>query len=97
LADELKDNPDIEVVDVREPVEWEICHLEGTTLIPLGQLPERLNELNGHREIVTLCHRGVRSMKALEILQAAGFPKVRNLKGGIDAWSLEVDSSMPRY
>jgi adenylyltransferase/sulfurtransferase len=97
LADEFKNNPHIEVVDVREPVEWEICHLEGATLIPLGQLPERLNELDGHREIVTLCHRGVRSTKALEILQAAGFPKVRNLKGGIDAWSLEVDPAVPRY
>jgi molybdopterin/thiamine biosynthesis adenylyltransferase/rhodanese-related sulfurtransferase/molybdopterin converting factor small subunit len=85
------------LVDVREPHEWEIAHIEGARLIPLGQLPERLAELDGHSEIVTHCHRGVRSMKALEILRGAGFSKVRSLAGGIDAWAERVEPGMPRY
>ncbi|MFQ5703778.1 MAG: molybdopterin-synthase adenylyltransferase MoeB [Gemmatimonadales bacterium] len=97
LHEELRSNPDLVLVDVREPHEWEICRIEGARLIPLGELPKRLAELDGHAEIVTHCHRGARSMQALEILQAAGFSKVRSLKGGIDAWSCEVDPSVPRY
>ena len=97
LAKELEENPELVLIDVRETHEWEICHIEDATLIPLGQLPERLNELDGHKEIVTHCHRGVRSMRALEILRAAGFSKVRSLNGGIDAWSTQVDPSVPRY
>jgi sulfur-carrier protein adenylyltransferase/sulfurtransferase len=85
------------LIDVREPHEWEIAHIEGARLIPLGQLPERLNELDGHAEIVTHCHHGARSMKALEILRGAGFGKVRSLAGGIDAWAERVEPGMPRY
>jgi sulfur-carrier protein adenylyltransferase/sulfurtransferase len=85
------------LVDVREPHEWEIAHIEGATLIPLSQLPERLAELDGHAEIVTHCHHGARSMKALEILRGAGFGKVRSLAGGIDAWAERVEPGMPRY
>jgi adenylyltransferase/sulfurtransferase len=85
------------VVDVREPHEWDIAHIEGARLIPLGQLPERLSELDGHAEIVTHCHRGVRSMKALEILKGAGYGKVRSLAGGIDAWAERVERGMARY
>lgn len=97
LARELEENSDLVIIDVREQLEWEICHIEGSVLIPLGQLPDRLNELDGHKELVTHCHTGVRSMQALEILQAAGFSKVRSLAGGIDAWSIDVDPSVPRY
>ena len=97
LARDLRDNPDLELVDVRETREWEICRIPGARLIPLGQLPERLSELDGHKEIVTHCHTGTRSMRALEILRAAGFSKVRSLQGGIDAWATEVDPSVPRY
>ncbi|HXE58968.1 MAG TPA: molybdopterin-synthase adenylyltransferase MoeB [Gemmatimonadales bacterium] len=85
------------VVDVREPHEWEIAHIEGARLIPLAELPSRLHELDGHAEIVTQCHRGARSMKALEILKGAGFAKVRSLAGGIDAWAREIEPEMPRY
>src|SRR3990172_9355405 len=97
LAQELEKNPELVLIDVREPHEWEICHIEGATLIPLGQLPERLNQLDGHQEIVTHCHRGMRSMQALAILRAAGFSRVRSLNGGIDAWSAHVYPSVPRY
>src|SRR3989475_1847562 len=97
LAAEWKRNPDVLVLHVREPPEHEIAHIEGAKLIPLSQLPDRLGDLDGHQEIVTHCHHGARSLKALEILKAAGFSKVRSLRGGIDAWSVNVDSSVPRY
>jgi adenylyltransferase/sulfurtransferase len=98
LATELREKgSDLVLVDVREPHEWEIAHIEGARLIPLGQLPERLAELDGHAEIVTHCHRGVRSMKALEILRGAGYGKVRSLAGGIDAWAERIQPGMPRY
>jgi sulfur-carrier protein adenylyltransferase/sulfurtransferase len=85
------------LIDVREPHEWEIAHIEGARLIPLGQLPERLAELDGHSEIVTHCHHGARSMKALAVLKGAGFSRVRSLAGGIDAWADRIEVGMPRY
>jgi adenylyltransferase/sulfurtransferase len=88
---------DLVLIDVREPHEWEIAHIEGARLIPLGQLPERLGELDGHAEIVTHCHHGSRSMKALHVLKGAGFSRVRSLAGGIDAWADRVEVGMPRY
>jgi len=97
LRDEWQGNPDLLVVDVREPHEYEIAHIDGAVPIPLGELPDRLAELDGHREIVTHCHHGARSFKALEILKSAGFSKVRSLRGGIDAWAVNVDPSLPRY
>jgi len=97
LREQRERNPRLIVLDVREPHEWAIAHIDGARLIPLSELPERLGELDGHAEIVTHCHHGTRSMKALEILRAAGFANVRSLKGGIDAWSVQVDPSVPRY
>jgi len=97
LRAEWAKNPDLVVLDVREPHEAAIARIAGTRLIPLSELPERLHELDGHAELVTHCHHGLRSMKALEILNAAGFAKVRSLKGGIDAWSVNVDPEVPRY
>ena len=101
-AEELRQEMDekgdgLVVIDVREPHEWEIVHIDGARLIPLNQLPERLSELDGHAEIVTHCHHGARSMKALEILKGAGFGKVRSLAGGIDAWAERVDRGLARY
>jgi adenylyltransferase/sulfurtransferase len=98
LRQELNEKgSDLLLIDVREPHEWEIAHIEGAQLIPLGQLPERLGELDGHAEIVTHCHHGARSMKALALLKGAGFSKVRSLAGGIDAWADRVEVGMPRY
>ncbi|HEY8198062.1 MAG TPA: molybdopterin-synthase adenylyltransferase MoeB [Gemmatimonadales bacterium] len=98
LRQEMKAKPgDLVLIDVREPHEWDIVHIEGARLIPLNQLPERLAELDGHAEIVTHCHHGARSMKALEILKGAGFGKVRSLAGGIDAWAERVEPGLPRY
>lgn len=97
LAEEVKTHPDLLLIDVREPHEWEIGHINGATLVPLGQLPQRVGDLDGRRKIVTYCHHGIRSMQALEILTAAGYDDVRSLRGGIDAWSTQIDSSVPRY
>jgi sulfur-carrier protein adenylyltransferase/sulfurtransferase len=85
------------LVDVREPYEYEICNIPGSKLIPLGELPARLSELDSADEIVLHCKVGGRSAKALRILQDAGFRKLSNLQGGIQAWSERVDPSIPRY
>ncbi|NLC57911.1 MAG: molybdopterin-synthase adenylyltransferase MoeB [Armatimonadetes bacterium] len=85
------------LLDVREPGEWEICHLEGARLIPLGQLPQRVRELDTADEIVLYCHSGKRSLQALRFLRDLGFNRLRNLKGGILAWAQEVDPEMPTY
>jgi len=97
LERERARKPDLVLVDVREPREAEIAHIAGARLIPLRELPGRLAELSGHGDIVTLCHHGLRSLKAREILKGAGFSSVRSLAGGIDAWSREVDDTVPRY
>jgi adenylyltransferase/sulfurtransferase len=88
---------DFLLVDVREPHEWEIARIPGATLIPLGSLPARLKELDTSRPIVLQCHVGQRSMRALEFLHQAGYRKLKNLRGGIDAWSRLVDPTIPRY
>jgi adenylyltransferase/sulfurtransferase len=85
------------LVDVRTPQEWAICRLEGAVLIPLQELPTRIEELDRSREVVVYCHVGVRSAMAVEYLRQRGFALARNLEGGINAWSVEVDPSMPRY
>ena len=97
LSAERGRTTDLVVLDVREPFEWEIAHLAGARHIPLGQLPARLSELDGHADIVVYCHHGTRSARAVEFLRAAGYSKVRNLTGGIDAWATQVDAETPRY
>ena len=96
LKRRLDNGEDILVLDVREPHEYEICHLRGH-LIPLGDLPRRVHELDSSREIVAYCKIGVRSAKAVEFLRGIGFRRVRNLTGGIDAWAERIDPTMPRY
>jgi adenylyltransferase/sulfurtransferase len=85
------------LIDVREPHEFQICRLPGSKLIPLGQVAKRMNELNSADEIVVYCRSGQRSAKAAELLTKVGFSKVHNLKGGILAWSDQVDPSVPKY
>src|SRR5438132_1768497 len=87
---------DIFVLDVREPHEYQICNIGGH-LIPLGDLPKRVHELDSSREIVAHCRSGVRSAKAVDFLRQTGFRKVRNLAGGILAWSDKVDPTVPKY
>src|SRR5467141_2638543 len=85
------------LLDVREPYEYSLCHLESSTLIPVEDLPTRLGELNRDSEIVVYCHVGIRSTGAVRLLRQAGFANVRNLQGGIDEWARQVDIKMPRY
>ncbi|MGA2590845.1 MAG: ubiquitin-like small modifier protein 1 [Bryobacteraceae bacterium] len=84
------------LIDVREPHEYQICHIPYAKLIPLGELPKRVNELNTADEIVAHCKSGMRSAKAVDFLKKAGF-RARNMKGGILAWSDKVDPSVPKY
>lgn len=86
------------LLDVRERPEASFASLPDSVLIPLGELPGRLEELPDHdRSIVVYCHHGVRSARALEVLEKAGFTRARHLTGGLDAWSVKVDPEMPRY
>jgi molybdopterin/thiamine biosynthesis adenylyltransferase/rhodanese-related sulfurtransferase len=85
------------LVDVREPYEYDICRIPGSRLIPLGQLPARMSELDSADEIVLQCKSGARSARALKLLQEAGFGKLWNVEGGIAAWADEVDPSVPKY
>ncbi|MGA8493175.1 MAG: molybdopterin-synthase adenylyltransferase MoeB [Terriglobales bacterium] len=96
LKRRLDAGEDLFVLDVREPHEYQICHINGH-LIPLGDLPKRVHELDSSREIVAHCRSGVRSAKAVAFLQQAGFKKVHNLAGGILAWADRVDPRMPKY
>ena len=97
LAKDLKSGKELRLIDVREPHEREISNLEGSEIIPLGEFASRLSELDSAEEIVLFCKAGTRSTRALEILASAGFKKVKNLKGGINAWAAEVDPSLPIY
>ncbi len=85
------------IVDVREPHEYQICKIDGSVLIPLGDLPARVGELDATTEIVMQCRSGVRSAKGAAFLRERGFTSVRNLTGGILAWVDQVDPSQPKY
>lgn len=97
LAARLANGDALELLDVREPYEWEIARLPGARLIPLGRLGGELGALDPSRETIVYCKSGVRSLAAASQLVAAGFSKVANLSGGIARWSADVDSSVPRY
>jgi adenylyltransferase/sulfurtransferase len=96
LADRVEDGEDVQLIDVRQPWEAAIAVLPGSRLIPLRELPDRLDELDPRREVVTYCHAGVRSADAAAFLRERGF-RARSLAGGIDAWSRVVDPDVPRY
>src|SRR5271156_4953897 len=96
LKKKLDNKEDIFILDVREPHEYQICNLNGY-LIPLGDLPKRVAELDSSREIVAHCKMGGRSAKAVAFLQQSGFTKVHNLTGGITAWAERIDPKMPKY
>ena len=85
------------LVDVREPWEFDLCGIEGSLLVPLGQLPRRVDTLPHDRPLVMVCHTGRRSQNAAMFLAQAGFTDVQNLSGGVEGWAVEVDPSMRRY
>lgn len=85
------------LLDVREPWEFQTCHLEGALLMPMNTVPARQQELDPDLEIVCICHHGARSMAVAAFLERQGFTHVTNLTGGIHAWATQVDASMPTY
>ena len=96
LKSRLDQGENLFLLDVRDPYEYEKSNIGGH-LIPLPQLPKRLNELNADQEIVAVCKMGPRGVKAVELLQKYGFKKVSNLRGGIHAWSDRIDRSVRKY
>lgn len=97
LSHWISEDREFRLVDVREPHELQIAQIEGAELIPLGDLAARLSELDTAQEIVLMCKGGTRSTRALELMLGAGFRKLKNLKGGINAWSSDVDEQVPLY
>lgn len=87
----------VRLVDVREQYEYDFCHIEGSTLIPMRKFWTDVNDLNPEDEYVFYCHVGERSAWVVNLLRHRGFKKVKNLKGGIDQWAVEIDPSTPRY
>ena len=85
------------LLDVREPWEFQTCRIEGATLIPMNTIPARMEELDDDAEIVCICHHGARSLSVAAFLERNGFGKTFNLTGGIHAWAVQVDSTMPKY
>lgn len=97
LKGRLDKSDKVFLLDVREPWEYSMAKIEGAVLIPLGTLPQSLDKLDRNTEIVAHCHHGMRSADAVGFLLQQGFTNVKNLVGGIDAWSVQVDPSVPRY
>ena len=99
LASGMKEGrlPGVVLLDVRESWEYATAKIEGSVLIPMGEIPARFQELDPDAHIVTICHAGVRSMNVAVWLRNQGLERVQSLRGGIDAWSCEVDATVPRY
>jgi adenylyltransferase/sulfurtransferase len=97
LADRIAHDEPLELIDVREPHELRISAIDGARSIPLGFLAARMHELDSAQEIVLFCKTGSRSARALELLAGAGFRKLKNLRGGINAWAQQVDPELPIY
>ncbi len=97
MKERLERDPNLILLDVREPHELEIAAIKGAKNIPLGEVAQRMSELDSAEEMVVFCKRGSRSARAIEILSSAGFKKMKNLKGGINAWAEDVDTSLPLY
>jgi adenylyltransferase/sulfurtransferase len=97
LKKRLDRGDDLVLLDVREPLEWELCRLEAARHVPMRELPGRLDELDASRETVVYCKTGVRSTRVADYLRRHGFTRVLNLAGGLDAWAAEIDPELPRY
>ena len=99
LKQRLDEGETIRLIDVREPWEWDLANLEafGARLMPMPTVPQHVDELDPDEEVVLYCRSGARSMRVLQYLYARGFGRVRNLQGGLLAWSNEVDPSFPQY
>ena len=85
------------LVDVREPHEYAICHIEGAVLIPMGSIPMNLQKLDTDEDVVCFCHHGMRSLDVANWLRVQGVASAKSMNGGIDRWSVEIDPNVPRY
>ena len=97
LEARIKRGERLRLIDVREPIEYEIARIEGAELLPLSKFNEWAGALNPDDEIVVMCHHGIRSAQVCAMLMRGGFKQLYNLTGGIDRWSQEVDRSVPQY
>ena len=97
LKARLDKGDNLVLLDVREDWEYSLAKIDGSILVPLGTLPQSLTRLNRESEIIAICHHGMRSADATNFLLQQGFSNVKNLMGGIDAWSIQVDGAIPRY
>ncbi|GJG85835.1 rhodanese-like domain-containing protein [Gemmatimonadetes bacterium T265] len=97
LAERMRGPRPPTVIDVREPWEYRIAQIAGSRLVPLGTLPAALSTFDPEADYVLLCHHGVRSLTGMHLLRERGLTRVAHLAGGIDAWSTDVDPSVPRY
>jgi rhodanese-related sulfurtransferase len=95
LAD--PDRPDPLLLDVREPWEYQTCHIAGARHVPMNELPARLGEFDAEAEVVAICHHGARRLQVAHFLARQGFERVHNLAGGVDAWARSIDPAMPVY
>jgi rhodanese-related sulfurtransferase len=95
LADAGRERPVL--LDVREPWEYEKAHIAGAQLVPMREVPGRLEEIEPHKDVVAICHHGGRSQQVAMFLEKAGFTRMHNLMGGVDAWSRTVDPTVPLY
>ncbi|MEI8277886.1 MAG: rhodanese-like domain-containing protein [Hyphomicrobiales bacterium] len=95
LADTTREQP--LVLDVREPWEHEVCNIAGSRLLPMQEIPARVQELPADTDIVVLCHHGMRSLQVAQFLKQSGLERVSNLSGGIAAWAAQVDPDMSQY
>jgi rhodanese-related sulfurtransferase len=95
LSDTTRDKPVL--LDVREPWEFQTCHIDGALMIPMNTIPDRLSELDSKQAIVCICHHGMRSLQIATFLEQNGFTNISNLTGGVHAWAQQVDHTMPTY
>ncbi len=94
-ADAVREQPVL--LDVREPWEFQTCHIDGALTVPMNTIPDKLSELSAEKPIVCMCHHGMRSMQVGLFLEQHGFTNISNLTGGIHAWAQQVDGTMPTY
>jgi adenylyltransferase/sulfurtransferase len=97
LKDALEEGRRLVLLDVREPWEFDVCHIAGSRLVPLGSFAEAAATLDAGAEYVTICHTGRRSLQAALFLKSQGIERVRSLRGGVEAWAVTIDPAMPRY
>ena len=93
----LEAEDDFVLLDVRQPSEVDIARLDEAICIPMGEIPDKVDQLSKEKDIVVVCHHGIRSARVCDFLRSQGFERAYNLTGGIDAWSIDVDPSLPRY